>query len=91
MPPPSGPEKPPGASQSTRNRDPLQDLRGGLEGILSRLDPGKLETEDLLVLAVLWLLYRDSGDKELLIVFNIKQSRRDINRLKSGPVPFCYL
>ena len=26
-----------------------------------------LETEDLLVLAVLWLLYRDSGDKELLI------------------------
>ena len=51
-PPPSG-----GAAASRR----------GLEQILARLDPGKLETEDLLVLAILWLLYRDSGDKDLLI------------------------
>lgn len=47
--------------------DALRGLRGSLDGILSRLDPGRLETEDLLVLAILWLLYRDSGDKELLI------------------------
>lgn len=45
----------------------LHDIRSSLDGILSRLDPGRLETEDLLVLAILWLLYRDSGDRELLI------------------------
>jgi len=48
-------------------KPPAGQARRGLEHILSRLDPGKLETEDLLVLAILWLLYRDSGDKELLI------------------------
>ena len=46
---------------------PLRELGRGLDGSLSRLDPSRLETEDLLVLAVLWLLYRESGDKELLI------------------------
>ena len=46
---------------------PLRELGRGLDGILRRLDPGRLETEDLLVLAVLWLLYRESGDRELLI------------------------
>ncbi len=56
--PPRGAGKPPG---------PLHDLMGGLGGILARLDPGRLETEDLLVLAILWLLYRESGDRELLI------------------------
>lgn len=51
-------KKPPG---------PLRDLLGGPDGILSRLDPGRLETEDLLILAILWLLYRESGEQELLI------------------------
>ena len=39
----------------------------GLDGIFERLDPKRLETEDLLVLAILWLLYRESGDWEMLI------------------------
>ena len=56
--PPPETKKPPG---------PLHNLMGGLDGILSRLDPSKLEMEDLLVLAILWLLYRESGDRELLI------------------------
>ncbi len=55
----------PGAAK--RPPGPLHDLMGGLDGILARLDPGRLETEDLLVLAILWLLYRESGDRELLI------------------------
>lgn len=46
---------------------PLLSLRSGLDGIFERLDPKRLETEDLLVLAVLWLLYRESGDREWLI------------------------
>lgn len=45
----------------------LLSLRSGLDGIFERLDPKRLETEDLLVLAILWLLYRESGDWEMLI------------------------
>lgn len=50
---------------------PLRELGRGLDGILSRLDPSRLATEDLLVLAVLWLLYRESGDRELLIAMGV--------------------
>lgn len=62
-------QKPHGKSEETKDKKqaPGDSPRRGLEHILARLDPGKLETEDLLVLAILWLLYRDSGDKELLI------------------------
>lgn len=56
-PPPDG--KTPGAA--------LPSLRSGLDGVLSRLDPGRLESEDLLILAILYLMYRISGDKELLL------------------------
>ena len=41
--------------------------RGLLDGVLGRLDVGSLETEDLLVLAILWLLYKESGKTEMLI------------------------
>ena len=44
----------------------------GLSGELGRLfgKPGsfRLETEDLLLIAVLYLMYRESGDRELLIM-----------------------
>ena len=63
LPPQEGPPPP----KETTPSGPLRELGRGLDGILSRLDPSRLETEDLLVLAVLWLLYRESGDRELLI------------------------
>ena len=59
---------------------PLQALLGGGKaggGIfdrLSRLVPGKLgsigelETEDVILLLILYLMYRESGDSELLII-----------------------
>lgn len=65
LPPPEDAAPPPPKAKTPSG--PLRELGRGLDGILSRLDPGRLETEDLLVLAVLWLLYRESGDKELLI------------------------
>ena len=66
--PPQEPEKPAAPPPKAKTPPgPLRELGRGLDGILSRLDPSRLETEDLLVLAVLWLLYRESGDKELLI------------------------
>ena len=45
--------------------------RGGngidLSAILKRLSPQRLEQEDLILMLILFLLWRESGDKELLI------------------------
>lgn len=44
---------------------------GSLTRLLGQFLPGvrePLETEDLLLLLILYLLYRESGDRELLIV-----------------------
>ena len=41
--------------------------RGILDGVVGQLNIGSLETEDLLVLAILWLLYKESGKTEMLI------------------------
>ncbi len=60
LPPPSG-----GCAQKTPP-DPLRELRRRADGVFSRLDPGKWEAEDLLVAGILYLLYRESGDGELL-------------------------
>ena len=64
----SVPERPPPPPENEKTPpSPLLSLRSGLDGIFERLDPKRLETEDLLVLAILWLLYRESGDWEMLI------------------------
>lgn len=47
------------------------DLGGLLSGVtdaIGGLFRGGLETEDLLLMLILYLMYRESGDKELLIV-----------------------
>ena len=54
-PPPPGPRPP--------RRPPELDLRRLLPGI-----GAELETEDLLLLLILYLLYRESGDQELLVI-----------------------
>ena len=45
--------------------------RGGsgmdLNAILNRLSPQRMEQEDLLLILILFLLWRESGDRELLI------------------------
>ena len=43
-------------------------LSGDLKKLLGKLGAISLETEDLLLIAVLYLMYRESGDKELLIM-----------------------
>ena len=42
-------------------------LQGTLDGLLSKF-VAELETEDLILLLILYLLYRESGDEELLII-----------------------
>ena len=66
---PDGGEKS-GGKRPSYNSPPSRPV--GLSGELGRLfgkaGPLKLETEDLLLIAVLYLMYRESGDKELLIM-----------------------
>ena len=57
-PPPFSPPPPP-PRPGPQPRDPLSRLFSGL---------GELESGDLLMLLVLWLLYRESGDQELLLI-----------------------
>ena len=58
--PPPQPAQPGGLDAFAR-------LLSGFGGGLSRR-LGSLETEDLLLLAVVYLMYRESGDRQLLIV-----------------------
>ncbi len=72
--PPSPPPPPPPPPPPIRPPPPHPGIPfagESLEGLLSRLDPGRLEREDWLVLGILWLLYRLSGDTELLIALGL--------------------
>ncbi|MDO4990431.1 MAG: hypothetical protein Q4E45_08000 [Eubacteriales bacterium] len=59
FPPPPPPRFPPPGPPPRPSADPLSRLFSGL---------GELESGDLLMLLVLWLLYRESGDQELLLI-----------------------
>lgn len=62
--------KPPRGNKSHEATPPSppSGLSGDLNRLLGKLGSLSLETEDLLLLAVLYLMYRESGDKELLIM-----------------------
>ena len=49
-----------------RPPSPLSGLSGELGRLLRRLSPMELETEDFLLIFILYLLYRESGDEEFL-------------------------
>ena len=62
-------EQPSGAPSKQPGR-PSPPFPPGLDA-LGRLLPerfGELETEDLILLLILYLMYRESGDSELLII-----------------------
>lgn len=69
----SAPQAPPAApfpapfSPVPAGRRPPQPPRFPLESIMRR-SLGSLETEDVLLLLVLYLMYRESGDSELLLI-----------------------
>lgn len=53
---------------SKRPPGPLTGLSGELGRLLGRLSPMNLETEDLILAMILYLMYRDSRDEELLYI-----------------------
>ena len=63
-PPPRPPTGPPG---ERRPPGPFSGLSGELGRLLGRVSPARLETEDLLLIAILYLLYRECGDREFLL------------------------
>lgn len=64
--PPTAPPAAGPAPGERRPPGPLAGLSGELGRLLGRLRPARMETEDYLLLAVLYLLYRESGDAEFL-------------------------
>ncbi len=67
-PPPPPPRTAAGpASGERRPPGPLSGLSGELGRLLGRLGPARLETEDYLMLTLLYLLYRESGDRDFLL------------------------
>lgn len=52
----------------SNNKSSEQSLFGGLDGLLSKFTKEKLEMEDYLLLGMLYLLYRESGDIEFLLI-----------------------
>ena len=64
IPPPPPPMPPPPMPPPPPSPRPAPELNK----LLRRFDLRRLERDDLLLLAILFLLYRESGEKELLIV-----------------------
>lgn len=54
------------SAQCQRPPSPLSGLSGIASEIMKKLSPGAFETEDILLILILWLLYKESGDEELL-------------------------
>lgn len=66
----SGQSPPPQSQRPAEQKDRSKSILGGLEN-LGKLLPeriGQLETEDIILLLILYLMYRESGDSELLII-----------------------
>lgn len=54
------------AAGERRPPSPLSGLSGELGRLLHRVSPAQLETEDYLLICILYLLYRESGDRDFL-------------------------
>ena len=58
--PPSRPESAPPRKQDA--------LSGALGAVMKKLESLNMETDDLIMALILYLMYRESGDKDLLIM-----------------------
>ena len=75
-PPPGGPGRneagpPPGGAAGPTGGSRPEGRRGFLSGILDRLNLKNMETEDLILLLLIFLLYREGEDEELLIALGL--------------------
>lgn len=54
------------AANCQRPPSPLSGLSGIASEIMKKLSPASFEMEDILLILILWLLYKESKDEELL-------------------------
>ena len=68
--PAAPPQKRPTPQQQTKKQppNPFSALGSRLGGILSKIRIADFEAEDWILLLILYLMYRDSGDEELLFM-----------------------
>ena len=72
-PPPPGDSAPPPTSHSC-DTSPIGGILGRnglLSGVLEKLNLSEIDTGDLLLLMILFLLFREDGDDELLIALGL--------------------
>ena len=66
--PPKQNRTPPPPPPKPQKTPPPKSFGSGLQSFLSNIFAQGFDTEDLLLFAVLFLMYKESGDKELLII-----------------------
>ena len=61
---------PPAPASPPRRTPPTQpdSIGGAVGGLLRKLESVDMETDDLILALILYLMYRESGDKDLLIM-----------------------
>lgn len=63
------------AAEPVRESEPprVPERKGGFDlgGILKRIEAAGMETDDLLMALILFLMYRESGDVDLLILLGV--------------------
>lgn len=65
-PPAVQPPQPP--QNAAGGRGTGENMPFNLNGILKKIEAAGMETDDLLMALILYLMYRESGDKDLLIM-----------------------
>ena len=65
QPPPPPPEERPEPERPPRKQDPLS---GAVGALVRKMESIHMETDDLIMALILYLMYRESGDKDLLIM-----------------------
>ena len=64
-------ESPPPSPAPLRQRRPPQEqegLSGAVGALMRKIESIHMETDDLIMALILYLMYRESGDKDLLIM-----------------------
>lgn len=69
--PPPPPPPPPGASPPPGGQPPPRGGKGILSSILDKLNLKDIDTGDLLLLILIFLLFREGEDEELLIALGL--------------------
>lgn len=61
-------QEPPAPRQNNKPPRQQDKLSGAVSALMKKLESVEMETDDLILALILYLMYRESGDKDLLIM-----------------------